>query len=160
MVIAIKELSRVFMASDSLYVQDEEHFYGQQKIWKCEPNEVIMGGEGDPYVVQQAQTAYPFPHDTPDYQNVAQYLNSLIDTYSGNWEFLIGGNGKIFFINSHGLLIEENEYGSIGYGRSSAQVMLNITRGENSSENRLKMIINNISLYNQYVGGEIHVLYI
>ena len=160
MVIALKEKSRVYMASDSAHIDGNQIWYNKQKIWSYESNQqVLVGGEGDPYVMQQVKRNQCFYAETPDESNVYQYMNLLMLTYPNKeWAFFIGENAKVFLINNKGLLVEIEGYEAIGPGREAALATLAATATHRDNpEYRLKLAISNSIKHNTLVNGNIKI---
>lgn len=161
MIIALREKSRIYFASDSIHTEGKKTWFNKTKIWKHEANpHILMGGEGDLFIVQQVKESIPFIPDVPTEKNVTEFLHGLMTTYKteSEWSFLIGGNGKIFLIKSNGLIIEAPIQEAIGPEREIALSLLDVTIEEHENpEYRLRLVLGTAMKYSPTIGGEINI---
>lgn len=162
MILALKEKSRVYIASDSLFNDAGNLYYNQSKIWQCESEQILMAGEGDPNVIEYVRRDMPFIGDTPERNKCAVYMHNLKKIFDDNgfgslrWAFFIGGNGKIFLIRSDGFILEVQQFETIGEGRDVANAVLNVTNSQDP-EVRIRTAFAEVMKSSPRVGGNIDI---
>ena len=162
MIVALKEQSRVYLAADSLF-RDSGKFYHHKKIVQCEPNQVLMAGQGNPKLVQQICHGLQFNAPRPDMETCSIYLSNIEKTFKEEWndyfELLIVGDARIMHITSEGLVEECPHFEAIGGGRELAMIGLELT-GQLPPDVRLHSVFTAVAKYTDYVGGEVDVQFV
>lgn len=160
MIAALKEQSRIFVASDTMFIDGGQVYYNVPKVWQSEPNLVLIGGYGNQQIVQEVKSNIPFLPDVPDKENCSTYLHNLLQYFknycSVSFELLICGSAHIFYVSSTGIVKESEMFECIGPGREIAMAVLEVN-GHLGSEARIQQMFEQTIKYNKNVGGKLQV---
>lgn len=162
-VIALKEKSIVYMASDTLACTDTGHsFYHFPKVWKTNNENIIIGGVGSARMVETVRFGFPYDYDTPSRDTIAAWILDIISKNeikeNDGFSFIVAGNGKAFVATNNGFVLEIDKYEAIGSGRDLAMGALTISEQMNlQPEERLHRVVQAVMTYDINVGGLIEI---
>jgi len=165
MILALKEQSRVYIASDSIFYDVGDLYHNHSKIWQCGQEQILMAGEGDPNVIEYVRRDMPFIGDTLTREKCSTYMHSIKEIFGDDsfgkmrWSFFIGGNGKIFLIRSDGFILEVKQFESIGEERNVANAVLNVTH-ELDPDLRIRTAFAEVIKCSTKTGGNIDIQFI
>ncbi len=163
MILALKQQSRIYLASDSMNQEGDQVYYNCSKIHKHQSNEVLMAGVGNSKIVKEVLSNCFFNGTLPDMESCSIYLDQLIKTFKEEhpvyFQFFVAGNGKLFLLSDSGMIVDVPEFEALGKNRSMAMVGLDITY-DLPPDQRLRKVISTCMKYDPYIGGDINIQFV